>query len=354
MSGIRPQSFLACLVLISAFSGLVPSLAAAKTVPGLPGGSATPAPATAPASAERATDTLAQARKRDSLMAGLYAEEKALTYQTGEIKLGDGMAVARLSEGYRYLDPAQSQKVLVEMWGNPPGQKTLGMIFAPGMSPLKTESWAVIIQFDEDGYVKDDDAEKIDYDDLLKDIQQSMAQENKERVKQGYETIDMIGWAEKPHYDKAAHKLHWAKELHFGDSREHMLNYNFRVLGRKGVLILNAVSSMSQLGLVKEGMQPILSAVEFDEGHRYSEFDPKFDKVAKYGIAGLVAGGILAKVGFFKILIGFLLVGKKFLILGVIACVAFFRRFFKKPGERKEIEDVRKEMPDERKEITKE
>jgi uncharacterized membrane-anchored protein len=295
------------------------------------------------------TDSIAQAKKMDSVMSVLYAAEKELKYQTGEIKLGEDLALARLPDGYRYLNPDQAAMVLTEMWGNPPDQKTLGMIFAPNMSPLKERSWAVIVQYDEDGYVKDGDAEKIDYDDMLKDMQKSMGEENKLRTQKGYETIDLVGWAEAPHYDHSVHKLHWAKELRFGDSRQNTLNYNVRVLGRKGVLILNAVSSMQQFGKVKEGMQPILASVDFQEGNKYSEFDPKVDKVATYGIATLVAGGILAKVGFFKILIGVLIAAKKFVILGALGFFAFFRKFFKKPAERKEIEDVRRELPEEEK-----
>ena len=327
-SSLLPFSVLA---LISLF----PFSVAAKAIPGV----------------NASLDSSGQTQKQDSIMAILSTAESRLKYQTGEVKLGEGLAVAKLPESFRYLDADQSAMVLSEMWGNPPGQKTLGMIFAPGQTPLKKESWAVIIQYDEDGYVKDNDAEKINYDDLLKDIQKSMRENNKERAKEGYEAINMVGWAERPYYDKASHKLHWAKELQFGESKETTLNYNIRVLGRKGVLILNAVSATSQLQTVKEGMKPILAAVEFGQDNGYGDFNPKMDKVATYGIAGLVAGGILAKVGFFKILIGLLIAAKKFIIIGLIAFVAYFRKLFKKPGEKKEIEDVRKQIPDEQKKI---
>ena len=40
--------------------------------------------------------------------------------------------------------------------------------------------------------------------------------------------------------------------------------------------------------------------VDFQEGHRYADFTESTDKVATYGIAALVAGGIAAKVGLFK------------------------------------------------------
>lgn len=294
-------------------------------------------------------DSAARSPEQEAFLAGRKAKEKALTYRTGEIELNGGLAVVRLPDGYRYLDEDQTGIVLSEMWGNPPGAKTLGMILAPGLTPLQDDSWAVILEYEEDGYVKDDEAESIDYDDLLKDMQKSSQESNEAREKQGYEPIRIVGWAEKPHYDKATNKLHWAKEITFGNSRENTLNYNIRILGRKGVLVLNAVAGMSSLPAVKAGIGPILTAVEFKEGNRYSEFDPKMDKVATYGIAGLVAGGVLAKVGFFKVLFLAILGAKKFLIIGLIALVAFAAKLFQDPSAQKEFKEVVKEMPEDRK-----
>jgi uncharacterized membrane-anchored protein len=37
----------------------------------------------------------------------------------------------------------------------------------------------------------------------------------------------------------------------------------------------------------------------FTTGNTYGEFNSSVDKVAAYGIAGLIAGGILAKTGLF-------------------------------------------------------
>jgi uncharacterized membrane-anchored protein len=289
---------------------------------------------------------------QDSAMAVLYAEEQKLAYRTGEIKLQGDLAILRLPPGYRYLDEEQTEKVLTTMWGNPPGSETLGMILAPDMTPLKENSWAVIIEYTDDGYVKDDDAETIDYDKLLKDMQKATEERNEDRKKDGYAPLHLVGWAETPHYDKEAHKLHWAKELSADGDRQSSLNYNIRILGRKGVLVLNAISAMSDLPAVKAGLDPILAAVDFQEGHKYSQFDPKLDKVATYGITGLIAGGLLAKVGFFKLLLVGLLAAKKFLIIGFIALIAFVKRFFKKPSEQKEVADVVRQMPEERKDAT--
>jgi uncharacterized membrane-anchored protein len=162
-------------------------------------------------------------------------------------------------------------------------------------------------------------------------MQKAIAGENPERQKQGYPTITLVGWAAPPHYDAETHKLYWAKDLKFAGEDGDTLNYNIRMLGRKGVLQLTAVADTRQFAAIDEQTPEILRMVDFKEGNRYADFDPKTDKVAKYGIAALVAGGALAaaaKFGFLKVLWLGLLAAKKFVIIGVIALGAFLKKIF--------------------------
>src|SRR5438309_747452 len=85
------------------------------------------------------------------------------------------------------------------------------MLLPSGHSVFAREAWAVVITYDEDGYVKDDDAAKIDYVDLLKKMQQGIRDENDERKRAGYPTVELVGWAEPPRYDSASHKLYWQR-----------------------------------------------------------------------------------------------------------------------------------------------
>jgi uncharacterized membrane-anchored protein len=50
--------------------------------------------------------------------------------------------------------------------------------------------------------------------------------------------------------------------------------------------------------------------------------------VATYGLAALIAGGVLAKAGFFKLLIAGALAAKKFVIIGVVALISFIKKLF--------------------------
>ena len=260
---------------------------------------------------------------------------EGLQFEQGKIVLPGGLATVNVPEGFRFLNGKDAETVLTKLWGNPPDRaRPLGLIVpvagdSPHASLFGRDSWAVIVEYEEDGYVKDDDASKINYSDLLKEMQTGVRGESEARVKDGYDSIELIGWATAPHYDAVAKKLYWAKEIQFGQTKEHTLNYNIRMLGRRGVLVLNAVAGIDQLAEIEKAAPSILSMVEFQDGHRYSDFQTG-DKMATYGLAGLIAGGVLAKAGFFKVLIGALLVGKKFVIVGVIALFGILTKCFSK------------------------
>jgi len=257
--------------------------------------------------------------------------------QQGHVALPGGIATLDLPSGFRYLNPTDTDNLLVA-WGNPPGAQTLGMIVPAGVNPLGNDGWGVVVTYDKDGHVKDDDADGIDYNNLLKDVQEGLAAANEERKKQGYPGMRLAGWAETPHYDKAVHKLYWAKDLVSEDSGHHGLNYNIRVLGREGVLVLNAVADISQLDRIKTEMQQVTAFTNFTAGNRYADFNDKTDKVAEYGIAALVAGGVAAKLGLFGKLVALLLAFKKLIIIGFAAVGSAIWKFFKrKPKEAESV-----------------
>ena len=196
------------------------------------------------------------------------------------------------------------------------------------VDPFEDGAWAVVLTYLNEGHVDDKDAAKIDYKDLMKQMKSDTEENNDEREKAGYGRVNLIGWATEPRYDSTTHKLYWAKELDFGGD-EHTLNYDVRVLGREGVLSMNAVANMNQLQDVQQGMQSLLKLSEFNAGHRYDEFNSSTDRMAAYGIGALVAGGVAAKLGLFAKLFALLVAFKKVVIVGVVAIAGFIGRLFK-------------------------
>lgn len=253
----------------------------------------------------------------------------SLHYQTGSVAIDRAHATLELASGFRFLDANDAQRVLHDLWGNPPDGDVVGMLVPQSASLIdEKNSWVVVISYSNDGYVSDAEAGSIDYDKMLRDMQQHDRDANPERERQGYPAVELIGWATPPHYDSTRNKLYWAKELSFKGAREHTLNYDIRVLGRGGFLSFNAVAGMHQLALVQEKMPAVLEMAQFDAGQRYADFNSTTDKVAAYGIGALVAGAIAAKAGLFAKLLALLIAFKKAIIVGFLAVVAALRKFF--------------------------
>ncbi len=271
----------------------------------------------------------------DSLALMLAAQQKfadsvehAMKYSTGAITLTNGVAKLNVPAGFKFLNPEQSNYVLTELWGNPPQTGILGMIFPAAGGPFGDKSYTFIITYDPMGFVKDEDADKTDYDEMLKNLQKDEVEENKTRAAQGYGAIHMVGWAAKPFYDKTNKVLHWAKNLQFAGAEENTLNYEVRILGRKGVLSMNAVATMNELDSVKKDIDKVLAMPSFTEGNAYKDFDSKTDNVAAWTIGGLVAGKVLLKVGFWAVLGKFFLAAWKFILIGIVAAWGVIKKFF--------------------------
>ncbi|MEZ5937965.1 MAG: DUF2167 domain-containing protein [Hyphomonadaceae bacterium] len=262
--------------------------------------------------------------------------DASLTRRTGHVDLPVGFAALEVPDGYYYLDPQDAKRVLEEAWDNPPTDTlSQGMLFPAAYSPLDDGSWGVLVEYEETGYVSDDDAAGIDYDALIGQIRKDQKRINKAREKQGYEPIEIVRWASPPHYDGASHKLYWAKELKFGEEELHTLNYEMRILGRSGVLSMNFIAAIDDLDRIETASPAVLRMAAFEPGKRYEDFDPKIDKKAGFGVAGLIAGGgaaalLAKKAGLFSIALLLLKKGWVVIVALFAGAGGVIQRFFGK------------------------
>ncbi|MEL6360730.1 MAG: DUF2167 domain-containing protein [Pseudomonadota bacterium] len=258
---------------------------------------------------------------------GFLAE---LSPVTGEIDLTIANATLNIPVTHYFLKAVDARKVLEDAWGNPPDETVLGMIFPAGLSPFNAP-WGATVQYNDDGYISDEDAGTIDYGAMMSDLKSSQVAENEWRTENGYEEIEMIGWAESPSYDNASHKLYWAKEMRFGEADNNTLNYDIRVLGRRGALVVSFIATMDELAAIQQSTPAVLNMASFNAGSTYSDYEPGVDKKAAYGIAGLIGGAAIAKKT--GLLAAILLFGKKFIVFiiaGIAAGFGALRKFFAK------------------------
>ncbi len=205
----------------------------------------------------------------------------------------------------------------------------MGLVVPPDLPDGEEAGWAIIVSYVDDGYVQDSDAASMDFNELLTEMQRDADAESASLREQGFAAAQLLGWAEPPHYDSTEKKLYWAQRLLFDGDSVPTLNYNVRILGRRGFLVLNAVADDGMLSTVSTGSRSILAATEFAAGHRYEDFDSSLDKVAAYGIGGLIAGKLLIKAGLFKLLL-------KPLIIVLVLFGGVFAKIFKRGGRKPE------------------
>ena len=134
--------------------------------------------------------------------------DSKLSYQTGKVQLSGGMATITLPPSFRFLGEQDSRKLLVA-WGNPPetAQGVLGMLVPSDVSPLSEDGWAIVVTYDDDGFVNDEEAKTLNYDTVMSEMQEQTVANNEARQKEGFEPITLVGWAEPPHYDAQSHKM---------------------------------------------------------------------------------------------------------------------------------------------------
>nr|WP_316653630.1 DUF2167 domain-containing protein [uncultured Gellertiella sp.] len=253
----------------------------------------------------------------------------SIDFKRGKIDLPAAKASLNIPADFYFLDAKDGGAVLTKVWGNPPeaAEGVLGMLFPAQYSPEDGRSWGAVIEVDDSGYVSDTDALTTDYDALLTSMKTDTAADSEERKKRGEQAIELVGWASPPYYDKTSHVFHWAKELKFGEGADaaHTLNYSIRILGRESVLEMNFVAGMDQLAEIKTVIPTVFSLATFNAGRRYQDFADG-DRVAAYGLAGLIAAGVgakvAAKVGFLALVLGF---GKKAILLVLLAGGAAWR-----------------------------
>lgn len=250
---------------------------------------------------------------------------RALDWVSGprDVTIGSNSTLA-LPEGYLYLDAANTAK-FEELNENISGGKEV--LIAP-----RTLRWTAYLVFEPEGYVKDD--EKIDSDAILKTLTEQTEAANEERKRRGWGEMHVIGWQIQPAYNNTTKRLEWA--ILGRTQGGEVANFSTKILGRRGFTSVVLVSSPENTSAAAADLDQVLTAYRFNPGSTYAEWRPG-EKVAEYGLSGLIVGGAVAaavKTGLLKGLWKFLVVGAaalwKFLVVAAVAAIAGLKSLFRR------------------------
>jgi uncharacterized membrane-anchored protein len=186
--------------------------------------------------------------------------------------------------------------------------------------------WMAYLEFAGEGYVKDTD--RIDAAALLKTLKETTERANSERRSRGWNELRVVEWAAAPVYNTATKRLEWATILESSDGRA--VNFSTKILGRRGYTSVIMVTDPANLSAAESSLDSVLRGYAFNPGETYADWRSG-DKVAEYGLAALIVGGVAAvaaKKGLFSVLAGFIAAAWKFIAAGAVAVIAWLRRFF--------------------------
>jgi uncharacterized membrane-anchored protein len=253
------------------------------------------------------------------------AKLRALDWVLGprEIAMGGNSSLS-LPDGYVYLDAANTTK-FEELNENLSGGKEV--LVAP-----KSLRWVAYLLFEDAGYVKD--TEKIDADAILKTLKDSTEASNQERKRRGWPDLHVVGWSIPPAYNATTKRLEWATLLQSQGNEG--TNFFTKVLGRRGFTTVILVSSPQNSTAAVADLNRVLAGYQFKSGETYADWRPG-DKVAEYGLAGLIVGGAVAAAvktgllkGLWKFLVTAVVAMWKLIVVAAAAVVAGVKSFFKR------------------------
>jgi uncharacterized membrane-anchored protein len=261
------------------------------------------------------------------------------------VEVGDGLATLDLAEDHVYLNKEDTAK-LKQHAGAAPSPSEIGSIFPTN----ENEDWMVIVEYEEVGYIKDEEKNNIDADEILNSYKEGTEEANKDRKPE--EQLHVVGWDVKPFYDEKTHKLEWSM-LGEDAQKNPLINYNVQLLTRKGYVSFVLVTDPAHLPQDKKILhEKILANFKVKEGNRYEDFNEATDKVAEYGLTGLVLGGlglaVAKKTGFLLLLAGILKKGWVLILVLFGAIAGFFKKRFGRktePQESAPVEHTATEQP---------
>lgn len=186
------------------------------------------------------------------------------------------------SDKYTYLNSRDTNTYL-ELNGNPPRPEPYAVATREG-------NWWAILEFEHEGYVKDD--EKIDASALLNALKEANVVANEQRRSAGYPSLHLEGWQFPPRYDPATNRLEWGTRF-VDDQGQPVVNVSTKLLGRSGYTTVTLVTSPQTVNEDLVDFKHALRNFEYVDGEKYSEWK-QGDRVAAYGLGALVLGGAAA------------------------------------------------------------
>lgn len=242
-----------------------------------------------------------------------------------------------LKAGYVLVGAQDAQNIL-RTSGDSETDNVLGLIGQPGAAL----HWFGILRYEDTGYIRDDEADRLDANNLLGQIRDNTERANVYRRQHGLSAVDVVGWFQPPSYDRTRHTLSWSIIGSDRGTSRRVINYTTIQLGRRGILTCTIVGAPADGAALEQQLDAVRAAIHFPRGVDYLSFRPG-DPISQTTLNTLITGGTAAavvygaaKLGLFaglgKMLIPLLLAAKKLVFVMIAGFMGTFRKLAAKFG----------------------
>ena len=200
-----------------------------------------------------------------------------------KIQISD-QAVLDLPKNYVFV-PAEAASAYMSAIGNKTRDSFIGLIM-----PKVDNNWFIAINVDKSGYINTLNAKHLTTNNLLANIKQNIAAENKENVKQGLPVYSMVDWSIKPTFNTEKKILTFGVIAHNTPDQDKTVNDVAVLFGRDGVLRLNLVTVRAAYAEDKTHLPVMIDAIHFNAGKTYADFVANQDTIATYDVTTFVTG----------------------------------------------------------------
>lgn len=196
-----------------------------------------------------------------------------------------GLGALPLPGGIISADRAEARRFL-EATGNPPAGDEIAIV-----APANVD-WFLVFSFDPFDKLGVTVA-KPSVAEIVAALKRGNSETNQARKKAGRETLDLLGWREKPSYDEKTFRLEWSLDTQESGGR-HNANRFWLLLTRRGVLTIELVTEEARYAAARQSADNLLQNLGISEQETYD--NP--DDTSWMTIAFAVCAALLPALGF--------------------------------------------------------
>ena len=212
---------------------------------------------------------------------------------------------------------------------------------------IKSGLDTIYFDYNGNGYVSIEDWKNVDTNAMLKELNDNAKAILQERKAKNLNYVTNVSWVHKPQLDRTKNMVYYAYKIEWGDGAISLESLSL-VLGRKGYTTITFVTPYDEnlsLPAASKRNKNKASTFIYDQEEMYSNYKTG-DKVAAVGIGALLATTLGVKAIKPGLLVGLMVLLKKFWFILLFPLIAIGKIFSGKSSNSREMQSSESEEYD--------